>query len=86
VPREVSAVVGVAVTAVAWYALTLRDRRLGGALLLGWYTQMAFGFLAYVSRIFSAGTGSVNIVEGVLGGFGIALTIVYTLQGRRRAP
>jgi hypothetical protein len=41
-------VAGVAVAAVvAWYALTLRDRLLGGALLLGWYSTMALGFLQY---------------------------------------
>jgi hypothetical protein len=86
-PREASAVVAVAVTAVvAWYALTLRDRRLGGALLLGWYAQMAFGFLTYLIARVSAGTASGNIVVGVLGAIGITLTIVYWLGRRSAAP
>jgi hypothetical protein len=88
--REAGAVAGVIVAAaVAWYALTLRDRRLGGALLLGWYTTLALGFLQYATAfpgqgiyLPGAGTGVPHILAATLIAAGVPLTVIYMRRVR----
>jgi hypothetical protein len=93
-PREAAAGISVAVAvAVAWYALTLRDRLLGGALLLGWYTTMTVGFLAYFTaylghHVLLPGVqlAGAHILVAALIAAGIALTVIYMRRRRAAAP
>jgi hypothetical protein len=84
-PYVVAAVVALLVTVVvAWYALTLKDRSLGGAMLLGWLVTEIFVFLSFITQGWFNRHRTVadNILEAVLLAAGVLLTIVYM----RRRP
>jgi hypothetical protein len=63
--------------AVTWYALALRARALGGALLLGWVTISALTLTAYMTL---SPTGALlfwSVLAFVLQGIVVVLTIFY---------
>jgi Caspase domain len=71
-------VVGLAVT---WYAVTLRARRLGGALVLGWVINAAITLMANMTLGPIGGTGHVAIVlEFVLLATAAIIAIIYMRQ------
>jgi hypothetical protein len=69
---------------VAWYALTFKDRVLGGALLLGWSLGETFGFLAWITEgwYFRHRTVADNALAAVLFVASVVLAAVYM---RRRS-
>jgi hypothetical protein len=67
--------------AVAWYALRLRDTKLGGTMLLGWIASTAVGLAIYLTY-WSSNTRNSNfsgITESILLGIA-AITIVSYLR------
>jgi hypothetical protein len=84
-PYAVAAVVALLVTVVvAWYALTLEDPSLGGAMLLGWLVTEIFVFLSFITQGWFNRHRTVadNILEALLLAAGVLLTLVYM----RRRP
>jgi hypothetical protein len=71
----VALLVGLAVT---WYAVSLRARVLGGALILGWVTITAGSLLAIVTGAWSFISGG-NRTWGVLGCVLLALVVILTV-------
>jgi hypothetical protein len=69
---------------VAWYALTLRDRWLGAAVLLGWAAFTAFEYLTYLTNgeQFRHRTVAANIAAAVI----LAITVILVLVHGRRRP
>jgi hypothetical protein len=87
-PYVVSAVVALLVTViVAWYALTLKDRSLGGAMLLGWLVTEIFVFLAFITQGWFNRHRTVadNLLEAVLLATSVLLTLVY-MRRRQTVP
>ena len=66
------------VLAVTWYAMSLRARALGGALVLGWVTVTAIVLIAFIT-FWPAITG-VGRVCGVLGCVLLATVVVLTIN------
>jgi hypothetical protein len=66
---------------VAWYALRIRNRTLGGAMLLGWFCIAAIYFAidgtATSADIFTGTEGVFNILEAVFLPLMLSLIIVY---------
>jgi hypothetical protein len=87
-PYVISAVVALLVTvAVAWYALTLKDRLLGGAMLLGWLATEIFVFLAFITQGWFNRHRTVadNILVAILLATSVLLTLVY-MRRRQTVP
>ena len=72
---------------VAWYALTLKDRSLGGAMLLGWLATEIFVFLAFITQGWFNRHRTVadNILVSVLLIASVVLTLVY-MRRRQTVP
>ncbi len=65
--------------AVTWYALSLRARALGGALVLGWVTFAALALLNNMTEIGWSGMTSVTRFCGVLECVLLATVVVLTI-------
>ena len=72
---------------VAWYALTLKDRSLGGAMLLGWLVTEIFVFLSFITQGWFNRPRTVadNILVSVLLIASVVLTLVY-MRRRQTVP
>ena len=72
---------------VAWYALTLKDRSLGGAMLLGWLVTEIFVFLSFITQGWFNRHRTVadNILVSVLLIASVVLTLVY-MRRRQTVP
>jgi Caspase domain len=64
--------------AVTWYAVSLRARVLGGALVLGWVTFTAMFSLAWMADVWSSITGATR-TWGVLGCVLLAIVAILTV-------
>ena len=87
-PYVVVAVVALLVTVVvAWYALTLKNRSLGGAMLLGWSVTEIFVFLAFITQgwFIRHRTVADNVLAAVLLAASVILTLVY-MRRRQAVP
>jgi hypothetical protein len=72
------------VLAVTWYALSIRARALGGALVLGWVSTAAFFPVIQMSNLTldSAGEHLSDVLECAL----LATVVILTIRYVRRAP
>jgi len=65
--------------AVTWYAMSLRARALGGALVLGWVTVAALALLNYITKwsVMTAVERFCGVLECVLLATVVVLAIFY---------
>ena len=87
-PYIAVAVVALLVTVVvAWYALTLKNRSLGGAMLLGWSVTEIFVFLAFITQgwFIRHRTVADNLLAAALLAASVLLTLVY-MRRRQAVP
>ena len=71
---------------MTWYALSLRARALGGALVLGWVTTAALALMNNMTEIGWSGMTSVERFCGVLECVLLATVVVLTIFYMRGPP